>query len=65
MARGRAQAEAPGPAWGERNRARAEIATLRPCGETRREAALLCRLRCNTRDTVTTLAALCLRIGLN
>jgi hypothetical protein len=48
---GRAQAEAPGPAWGERSRVRAEIGTL------------LCCLRCNTRDTVTTLAALRLRIG--
>jgi hypothetical protein len=31
----------------------------------RGEAALLCRLRCNTRDAVTALAALRLRIGLN
>src|SRR5205085_10798247 len=62
---GRAQAEAPGPAWGERNRACAEIGTLRQCRKRRGEAALLCCLRCNTRDAVRTLAALRLRIGLN
>jgi hypothetical protein len=55
---GRAQSEAPGPAWGEGSRAHAEVGTLRPCRETRGEAALLCCLRCKTRDTVTTLAAL-------
>jgi hypothetical protein len=37
---------------------------LRPCGETRGETALLCRLRGNTRDAVTALAALCLSLAI-
>src|SRR5205085_10413964 len=62
---GRAQAEAPGPAWGERSRANAEISALCLCGKMGSEAALLRGLRCNTRDTVTALGVLPLRIGLN
>ena len=53
---GRAQAETPSPTWRQRNGARARI--LRPCGEMRGEAALLRRLRGNTRDAVTALAVL-------
>ena len=37
---------------------------MRSCGETRGEAALLCRLRANTRDAVRALAALCLNLAI-
>ncbi|HZE56189.1 MAG TPA: hypothetical protein VE111_23280 [Bradyrhizobium sp.] len=40
------------------------IRILRPCGETRGEAALLRRLRGDTRDAVTALAALCLSLAI-